>query len=161
MHPHYRLTSLDISNLYSNIPIDDTKTTLANTLKHNGTDPQTRLELLMYIITGQNYLTHNHILTQKDGLAVGAPLSGLIAEFFQQHTENTHLATLSHKHKIINYIRYVDDVLVLYDSTHTDIHNILTDFNAIHPNLQFTAEIEVDSTIHYLDISIHRSPNSL
>jgi hypothetical protein len=55
----------------------------------------------------------------------------------------------------------VDDFLVIYDSTHTDIHNILTDFNAIHPNLQFTAEIEVDSTINYLDISIHRSPNSM
>jgi hypothetical protein len=66
---------------------------------------------------------------------MGAPSSGLIAEFFLQHTENTHLATLSHKNKIINYIIYVDDVLVVYDSTHTDIHNILADFNAIHPNL--------------------------
>jgi hypothetical protein len=48
-----------------------------------------------------------------------------------------------------------------YDSTHTDIHNILTHFNAIHPNLQFTAETEVDNTINYLDLSIHRSPNSM
>ena len=32
---------------------------------------------------------------------VGAPSSGLIAEFFLQHTENTHLARLSHKHRII------------------------------------------------------------
>jgi hypothetical protein len=88
-----------------------------------------------------------------------APSSGLIAEFFLQHTENTHLAALSHKHKIINYIIYVDDVLVIYDFTHANIHHILTDFNAIHPNLQFTAETEVDNTINYLDVSIHRSPN--
>jgi hypothetical protein len=33
---HYKLASLDISNLYSNIPTDDTKTILANTLKRSG-----------------------------------------------------------------------------------------------------------------------------
>jgi hypothetical protein len=55
---------------------------------------------------------------------MGAPSSDLIAEFFLQHTENTHVATLSHKHKIINYIRYVDDVLVIYDSTHTPTFTI-------------------------------------
>jgi allophanate hydrolase subunit 1 len=98
--------------------------------------------------------------TTHFGPFLGGPSSGLIAELFLQHTENTHLAALSHKHKIIEYIRYVDDVLVIYDSTHTNIHNILADFNAIHSNLQFTAETEVDNTINYLDISIHRSPNS-
>jgi hypothetical protein len=164
MHPHFKLASLDITNLYSNILMGETRIILTSILKHHGTDPQTQQELLMWysIITGQNYFIHNHkIITQRDGLTMGAPSSGLIAECFLQHTENTHLAPLSHKHKIINYIRYVDNVLVIYDFTHTDIHNILTYFNVIHPNLQFTAEIEVDNTLNYLDISILRSHNNL
>jgi hypothetical protein len=105
MHPHYKLASLDISKLYSKIPTDDTKTVLANALKHSRTDPQTQQELLLW---------YDIIITQKDSLAMGAPSSGLIADFFLQHTENTRLAILSHKHKIINYIRYMDDVLVSY-----------------------------------------------
>jgi hypothetical protein len=72
MHPHYKLASLVISNLYSNIPIHDTKMILDN--KHSGTDTQTQQELLMwYIITRQNYFAHKNIMTQQDGLAMGAP----------------------------------------------------------------------------------------
>jgi len=60
------------------------------------------------VITRQNYFIHHRdIISQHDGLAMGAPSSGLIAEFFLQHTENKHLARLAHKHRIIDYFRYV------------------------------------------------------
>jgi hypothetical protein len=97
-------------------------------------------------------------LLQKEGLAMGAPSSGLIAEIFLQHTEHQHIAELSAKHKIINYFRYVDDILIIYDSNHSDIQDILADFNTLHPNLHFTAETEKDNTINYLDLSIQRTP---
>ena len=84
-----------------------------------------------------------------------------IAEFFLQHTENTHLARQSHKHRIIDYFRYVDDILLIFDPNHSDIQSILTDFNALHPNLHFIAEIKRDNTINYLDISIHKTPHEL
>ena len=114
------------------------------------------------VITRQNYFTHNNeTITQYDGLAMGAPSSGLIAEFFLQHTENTHLARLSRKHKIVNYFRYVDDILLIFDPSHTDIQAILADFNTLHPNLSFTAEVESDNTINYLDISIQKTPTGL
>ena len=35
MLPHYNLTSLDITNLYSNIPVKETKTIFSNILTHN------------------------------------------------------------------------------------------------------------------------------
>jgi len=50
---------------------------------------------------------------------MGAPTSGIIAEFFQQQLEDTHLAHLFRKHKITAYVCYVDDILVIYDSRHT------------------------------------------
>jgi hypothetical protein len=36
----------------------------------------------------------------------------------------------------------VDDILVIFDSDHTNIQTILDDFNAVHPKLKFTAEME-------------------
>jgi len=72
---------------------------------------------------------------------MGAPSSGLIAEFFLQHTEKTHIARLAHKHRIIDYF-------LIFDPNHSDIQSILTDFNALHPNLHFTAETERDHTIN-------------
>jgi hypothetical protein len=69
-------------------------------------------------------------------------------------TQNAHLAHLSHKHRIIDYFQYVDDILLIFDPNHTDIQTILTDFNALHPNLHFTAETKKNNTINYLDVSI-------
>jgi hypothetical protein len=44
------------------------------------------------VIFKQNYFAHNmEIVIQQDGLAMGAPSSGLIAEIFMQHLEYTHL----------------------------------------------------------------------
>jgi len=58
---------------------------------------------------------------------------------------------------ILNYFRYVDDILLIFDSNHTSIQAVLTDFNSIHPNLHFKTETEQNSTIHYLDISIPKT----
>jgi len=92
---------------------------------------------------------------------LGAPSSGLIAGLFLQHREHAHLAHLLHKHCIIDYFRYVDDILLIFNPELTDIQSILTDFNTLHPNLHFTAETETDNTINYLDISIQKTPHNL
>jgi len=79
-------------------------------LKHELVTPQTQQEILKWydVITRQNYFVRNKdTVIQNDGLAMGAPPSGLIVEMFLQHTEHTHththLAHLTHKHRIINY----------------------------------------------------------
>ena len=114
------------------------------------------------IITRQNYFSHNQDITsQHDGLAMGAPSSGLIAELFLQHMEHAHLACLSHKHGIIDYFRYVDDLLLIFDPKLTDFQSILTAFNTLHSSLKFTTETERDNTIKYLDISIRKTPHNL
>jgi len=145
MLPHYTLASLDITNLYSNIQVKETRTVLANNMAQNLIDPQTKQKLLKWydVITKQNYFVHKkQILIQRDGLAMGTPSSGLIAEIFLQHIEHSHLTRLTHKHKIINYCRYVDDILLIFNSSHTEIQKILDDFSSLHHKLQFTAETE-------------------
>jgi hypothetical protein len=58
-------------------------------------------------------------MIQKEGLAMGTPASGLIAEIFLRHTEHLHVARLSKKHRIVNYFRYVDDILMIFDPNHS------------------------------------------
>jgi hypothetical protein len=99
-------------------------------------------------------------MIQKEGFAMGAPSSGLIAEIFLQHTEHLNMACLSKKHRIVNYFRYVDDILMIFDPNHSSIQAILDDFNALHQNLQFTAEMEDNNTLNYLDITIHKTSTS-
>jgi hypothetical protein len=67
---------------------------------------------------------------------MGAPTSGIIAEFFLQHLEDAHITHLSDKHKIAAYFRYVDDILLIYHSQHADINSIQKHFNMIQPSLK-------------------------
>jgi len=63
----------------------------------------------------------------------------MLLEVFLQRTENTHIAYLTKKHKITNYFPSVDDILLIFDTNHTDIQAILTDLNSLHTNLSFRA----------------------
>jgi hypothetical protein len=90
---------------------------------------------------------------------MGAPSSGIIAEIFFATCWKFTSCTPSPKNTI-NYFRYVDNILLIFGPNHTDIQEILTDFNAIRPKLHFTAETE-DSSHNYLDISIRRTPTGL
>jgi hypothetical protein len=49
---------------------------------------------------------------------MGAPSSSILSEIFLQHIEHIHPPILARKHKFINYFRYVDDILLIYDSPH-------------------------------------------
>jgi len=96
--------------------VKETKDIIANTLVKNKVGPQIRQELLNWYdtITYQNNFSSNRkILIQQDGLAMGAPSSGHIAEFFLQNLEDTHLVQLFGKHKITAYFCYVDDILII------------------------------------------------
>jgi len=157
--PQFALASLDITNLYTNIPIKGTREIIANTLRKNLTER----ELLSWYdtITKQNYFSSkNKTLIQQDGLAMGAPTSDIIAEFFLQNLEDAHLTHLSNKHKIVSYFRYVDDILIIYNANYTGIDNIQKDFNALHPNTKFTAETETNNKLNFLDVTIHRTPTN-
>ena len=82
---------------------------------------------------------------------MGAPSSAVIAEIFLKHADNLHLEHLAQKHNITNYFLYVDDILLIFDPSHTDIPSTLNDFNAIYPKLHLTAETEVNT--HYFSLS--------
>jgi hypothetical protein len=162
--PTSTFASLDITNMYSNIPIIQTKHILEIILHLNHTDSKIKTELLDWFetITQQNYFRHNDkTITQSDGLAMGAPSSSIIAEIFLQHIEHTHLPHLTRQHRLVNYARYVDEILLIYDSQHTDLQSILHDFNSLHQNLHFTGETECNNAINYLDITIHKTPSKI
>jgi hypothetical protein len=128
--------SLDITNMYSNIPVTETKQILKNMLSSHETNPQVRAEILNCydVVTTQNYFTHEEkLILQADGLAIGAPSSSIISEIFIQSIEHSRIPLLAQKHLLIDYFRYVDDILLIFDTQHTNIHAILKDFNSIHP----------------------------
>jgi len=73
---------------------------------------------------------------------------------------------VSHHHcvdKIRKITKYALDIQSEHNPNHpnnTNMQTILDYFNAIHPKLQFTAEVDRNNTLNYLDISTHRMPTT-
>ena len=53
------------------------------------------------------------------------------------------------------WLRYVDDVIVVVPSR-TDLPDMRTRLNAVHPNIQFTIEEEQDERLPFLDTIVTR-----
>jgi hypothetical protein len=84
---------------------------------------------------------------------MGAPASAILAEVYIQHLQHTPAADILSKHQIMDYDRYVDDILIAYNTQETNIISTLDDFNAIHPKLKFTIDQQAQNRLNYLDIT--------
>jgi hypothetical protein len=117
---------------------------------------------LVKTILEQNYFTYNTVMYQQmERLAMGAPTSSIFSEVFIQHLEHTQLVNILAKCNIITYHTYVDDILIVYNNDNTNIEQILSKFNDLHPNIHFTIEMEAENRFNFLDIAIHRMQRKL
>ena len=123
------MISFDIKDLYVNIPIEETLNIVKSKLMENNNIQITyQMLLLLKVILSQNYFMFQPKIYQPaQGMSMGSPISSLIAEIFLQHYEDTNIKQLLDMKSIALYARYVDDILVIYDtkksactpSTHT------------------------------------------
>jgi hypothetical protein len=109
-----------------------TSHTLLKRCKYQSTPREIRKELLRIIKTvlKQNYFNFkNTTYTQPEGLAMGAPKSAIFSELYLQKIEHTDLITILINNNVHGYYRYIDDILLIYDVTLTDINTVLEQFN--------------------------------
>lgn len=65
---------------------------------------------------------------QNEGPAMGAPTSVILAETFIQYLEHTVISKILNKHQNIDYYRYVEDILIIYNAHYTNIEKTLEEF---------------------------------
>ena len=87
-------------------------------LKNNDAHITQQILTLLETVLSQNYLVfQNKIYQPKKGVSMGSPISSTIAEIFLDRLENIHIKQLLDTKKIIFYTRYVDDILIIFDTT--------------------------------------------
>jgi hypothetical protein len=87
---------------------------------------------------------------------MGSPLSATMAEIYPQCIEEMFIKHWLETREIIFYRRYVDDILIISDTTKTNQHTTQNFMNSIHPLLLFTPTTEDKNTITYLDLAMHQ-----
>jgi hypothetical protein len=117
---------------------------------------------LIEVIINQNYFEYNgRFYKPKQGVAMGSPISGVIAEIYLQHLEKTYIKHCLEDKEIIYYNRYVDDIIIIYDGTKTEEDKIENQLNSIHQNLKFNGTEDKHNQINYLDLTIRHDKKDL
>uniref|UniRef100_A0A8D9BPX0 Reverse transcriptase domain-containing protein n=1 Tax=Cacopsylla melanoneura TaxID=428564 RepID=A0A8D9BPX0_9HEMI len=152
----YKFISLDVISLFTKIP-----TSLAIDLimqKWDCVKDHTSLEKDLFedvlkFCLGTSYFSYNDVFYTQDSLAMGNPLSPIVADIVLDNLFDQILPEINSYCQLA--IKYVDDTFLVVDET--KIQYILDKFNSYHPNLQFTLEEEQNLSLPFLDITVIRN----
>ena len=159
IHENHRMITFDIKDLYVNIPIQETLRVTKILLLENNNEHTNKQMITLLEVTLQQNIVHSVITftNPEKGVSMGSPISNTVAEIFledRKHTPETDT-------RCTFYARYVDGILLIYNTKHTTPEIIHRYINNVHPNLQFTPTFEHNNSISFLDILIIRRPTQI
>lgn len=153
-----KMVSFDVSSLFSNVPLDFTIDLILKKVYDDNIIniklKRDQLKELLELCTKQLHFSFNgEMYRQADGVAMGSPLGPVIANIFMSELENELVPQLGEKMSL--WLRYVDDTFTVLGEN--EVINIKAILNNFHPNINFTHEIEIGSTISFLDVKVTRN----
>ena len=153
------LVTIDVKSLYTCIPQDEgTQACIEAIQRAHITDiPLTVLKSLFQIVLQCNIIRFNDkIFTQITGTAMGTIMAPNYAILFMDKLETAFLESQSIKPLI--WKRYIDDILMIWTGTETQLALFLDNLNSFHQNIKFTYEIS-QTNIIFLDLEIYKGPH--
>ena len=161
LHEGEILVSFDVSSLFPSVPIPHTLGYLKELLNANGLDNKTVIEYieLTSLCMKQNcFQFNNNFFEQREGTAMGNPLSPFLANLFMSRFEVEAKNQFEYFPRV--WFRYVDDIFAVFD-THSDtIDNFISKLNNRFPSIKFTHEIENNDRLPFLDVLVIRNTNN-
>ena len=149
-----------MKSLFTKVPIDlslqiiDRRLREDNTLSDRTTLGPPTITMLTELCLRTTYFQYgNEFFEQKDGAAMGSPLSPVVANIFMEEFENEALQEAGSKPRL--WLRYVDDTFVIWSQGRDQLEDFLSFLNGRHGNIQFTMEEETDGSIPFLDVLEH------
>lgn len=133
------------------VPVQDTLNFLAKYF------PEDIVSLFKHTLTTTYFQWNGNFYEQTDGVAMGNPLSPIVANFYMEAFEDTVLN--SSPLKPTHWFRYVDDTFVVWSHGEQLLPDFLEYLNNIHPRIQFTMEVEKDKQLPFLDVLVNRNPD--
>ncbi|XP_046976615.1 uncharacterized protein LOC124542804 [Vanessa cardui] len=149
------MVSFDVQSLFTCLPIQDCIEIVKRKLQtHNM--PIEYAELLHHCLTSGYLLWNDEFYVQVDGVAMGSPVSPVVADLFMEDLEERALRSGPITPRF--YKRYVDDTFTILPSDLTSA--FLVHLNSINKNIQFTMELEANNSLAFLDILIIKNPDN-
>ncbi|XP_076655132.1 uncharacterized protein LOC143360299 [Halictus rubicundus] len=149
--PEDLLVSFDVKSLFTNVPITDSIEIIKNKI------PENLIPLVKHCLTSTYFLFQDTYYKQISGAAMGSPISPIIADIYMEDLENRILKNAPRKPtQWFN----VDDTFVVWSHGRDTLDDFLHYINSLHPNIQFTMEIEnEDKSLPFLTVLVTRKIN--
>ncbi|XP_026744741.1 uncharacterized protein LOC113506080, partial [Trichoplusia ni] len=154
LHDNEVMVSFDVQSLFTCLPVKDCIEIVSKKLAENNL-PLEYAELLEHCLTSGYLLWNNKFYVQVDGVAMGSPVSPVVADIFMEDFEETALKTAPFTPRF--YKRYVDDTFTVLPSS--QVNAFLKHLNSINNKIQFTMELEDNKSLAFLDILVKRNPD--
>ena len=153
--------SLDISSLFTQVPVEETVNMILDIINENMIDLGIPTDLLkkaiLLCVKDVLFKFNGQIYIQKDGVGMGSPLGPRLANIFVGYLEHKFKNEINERCN--EYLRYVDDTFVVCSSI-SEIENFQVFMNSLHPDLKFTIEVEKNRQLPFSDVLVMRSPTS-
>lgn len=155
------LLSMDVKALYTNIPHEEARNTVQQTLENDsGNLPPMHFILdLVDIVLENNYFCFaDGYYFQTRGVSMGSPFVPSLANLFMTNFENRTILNQEHDpyfSSILVYFRFIDDCFCIFKGAHL-INEFIDWLNTIHSTIKFTYEFD-NHRIHFLDSKVFRT----
>ena len=158
-----RMVSFDVTALFTNVPIGEALEAARVVVADMSEDDlplekEQFLDLIRLCVEFSVFEFEGAEYRQKHGMAMGSPLSAVLACMFMEVLESGPIEGILPPGT--TWLRYVDDTWVAVPEGTND-SELLAALNAIHPTVKFTMEAEADGMIPFLDTKVHRRGNCL
>jgi hypothetical protein len=151
VQPEDLMVSFDVVSLFTSVPIVDSLELLSQHIEDD------ILALFKQVLTSTYFCFDGQFYEQTDGVAMGSPLSTVIANIFMQDFEKKVIEQATHKP--VCWFIYVDDTFVIWPHGQEKLTEFLNHLSGLHNKIQFTLEKEEDDHLPFLDIDIYRKPD--
>ena len=152
------LAMIDVKSLYTNIPIDEGILSAILALRSTHSDDWPLLPIIQQFldfILKQNYFTFkNTLFLQKHGTAMGTKMAPSYANVFMGSLENQFLHYIPIKDQPYIWIRYIDDIFLIWTHGENKFLDFLNKLNSFHPTIKFVSSHSTQE-INFLDTTIY------
>ena len=157
------MCSLDVSSLFTNVPVDETIEIIVRQAYNNHVLAPPKisaqdLRQLLKICTQETPFSHkNKDYIQIDGVSMGSPLGPTFADFYMSYLENKLLLQTDKASNPVHYFRYVDDIFVIFRNK-SHIHHFIRRLES-NSQLKFTHEAMQGTKFNFLDLALKVESN--
>jgi hypothetical protein len=151
------LVTMDVRSLYTNIPNDEGIEAVKSAFRTrsapgDGILSKVICTFLTLILTLNNFVFNDQNYVQVNGASMGTKCAPTYASIFMGWFESQHIIPRIRSHALL-YVRYIDDLFIVWKGTETELRRFLEEINTVHPSIKFDHEYS-RKNVNFLDTTV-------